>query len=398
MHENGKVLFTPQSGFFDLAKPAQSLRGVERMAITLNPETSPQKMARRAAMEYFGRAIAELLDCKSCYVATMFPNATSGLEDVRIGHATADSSCAAMVERIARKGASADCTLIEPVNVRTNLVARLIGARPGGEGHSVVGRLSAGNSATVVFVAGWRTVALASAEIPCVARAIRLMWDTATAVARVPRQRPDLQTWLQDLIFPAIVVDEELVIHEANGHGRALLEKGELLKADRGTLAGVNSSVTENLKKALSERLMAQGHRTWLDTTVPLSIDHQQFAFARIGAVPGEAGKLLVIVPQFDEVSGARRIASAFGLTWAEERIIARILHGQCPRRIGADLRLTEATVRTYTKRIMLKLGINRQSEFFLLYHLTLSPFGEGARNRSYIQPAPSPGLNGSTH
>jgi hypothetical protein len=46
-------------------------------------------------------------------------------------------------------------------------------------------------------------------------------------------------------------------------------------------------------------------------------------------------------------------------------------------------LRLTEATVRTYTKRIMLKLGINRQSEFLLLYHLTQSPFGAGRREKT---------------
>jgi DNA-binding CsgD family transcriptional regulator len=114
-------------------------------------------------------------------------------------------------------------------------------------------------------------------------------------------------------------------------------------------------------------------------------MERQQFAFAKIGAAPTDCdlGKALVIVPQFDEVLGAHRIAAAFGLNWAEERIIARILQFQCPRDIGADLRLTEATVRTYTKRIMLKLGINRQAEFFLLYHLTQSPFGAGRREKA---------------
>jgi DNA-binding CsgD family transcriptional regulator len=107
---------------------------------------------------------------------------------------------------------------------------------------------------------------------------------------------------------------------------------------------------------------------------------------------------MLLIVPQFDEVSGARRIASAFGLSWAEERIIAGILHGQCPRRIGAELRLTEATVRTYTKRIMFKLGINRQSEFFLLYHLTQSPFGARGRERVGIHSPIASRLNEKTH
>jgi DNA-binding CsgD family transcriptional regulator len=397
VYENGKASSAWQSGRFDFGKPM--LCDVERRAIKLNPAISRERSASRAAMEYFGKAIAELLDCNSCYVATMFPNAISAIEEVRIGYATVDPSCTATIERIARKGAEADCTLIEPpMNARTNFVRKLFGPQPGGKGHSVIGRLSAGGGAIVVFVAGWRAAALVSAEIPCVVRAIRMMWETAQAIVRPPSLRSDLHTWLEDLIFPAIVVDDELFIHEVNGRGRALLAKGELLMVERGTLSGLSSSVTESLKRALSETLMSQGNQGWLNTPVPLSIDHQQFAIARVGAVPGEAGRMLVIVPQFDEVSGARRIASAFGLTWAEERIIARILHGQCPRRIGAELRLTEATVRTYTKRIMLKLGINRQSEFFLLYHLTLSPFGAKARERAGMQPAPAMPLNGRTH
>lgn len=51
------------------------------------------------------------------------------------------------------------------------------------------------------------------------------------------------------------------------------------------------------------------------------------------------------------------------------------VLTGSAPVEIAGLLGLTEATVRTYLKRIMLKLGINRRSEFFLLYILTMSPF-----------------------
>ena len=114
------------------------------------------------------------------------------------------------------------------------------------------------------------------------------------------------------------------------------------------------------------EVLMSQSGQGWLNTTVTLSTDRQQFAFARIGAVPAhcDTGTALVIVPQFDDVSGAHRIASAFSLNWAEEKIITRILQGQCPRDRGRA-RLTEATVRTYTKRIMLKLGINGSPSSF---------------------------------
>jgi DNA-binding CsgD family transcriptional regulator len=250
-----------------------------------------------------------------------------------------------------------------------------------------------------VFVAGWRQAALARAEIPCLARAVRTVWETTQSLAqqRSPNRHPDAEIWLEKLAFPALIVDEGLHVHEVNRGGRALLAKSELLKVDGNRLAGASASITESLREAIREALFPQPGQVWLNTTVPLSTERQQFAFAKIGAVPTDfdAGKALIIVPQFDEVLGAHRIASAFGLNWAEERIIARILQFQCPRDIGADLRLTEATVRTYTKRIMLKLGINRQAEFFLLYHLTQSPFGAGGREKAVGLVASDCRLNG---
>lgn len=385
MYENSKTRPSRQStSHFHRAEGVQPLPGVERLAIRSPSWLSREKVARRVVMEKFGSAIAELLECNSCYIATT-SRVEAELEEARIGCAAVDPSCTTTVARIARKGAGADCIFLEPVNARTAFVRKLIGSEPRAGSHSVIGRFASDDGVTVVFVAGWRPAALLPAEIPCLARAVRMMWETAYARTSSLHRRTDLQTWLEELIFPAIVVDEDLRVHELNKSGRTLLAEGKLLIGDRGMLAGLSSSVTESLKEALHETLMSQGGQGWLNATVTLSTDHQQFAFARFGAVPAhyDTGKILVIVPQFDEVLGAKRIASAFNLNWAEERIIARILQGQCPRLIGADLRLTEATVRTYTKRIMLKLGINRQSEFFLLYHLTLSPFGAGRREKA---------------
>ncbi|WP_197423016.1 helix-turn-helix transcriptional regulator [Bradyrhizobium valentinum] len=381
MHENSKALPLRHSGFrFSDAERGES-RNAEDPQIGRSTEQGPNQRA----MEYFGKAVAELFECSSCYVAVMSRTSGSELKEVRIGHATIDPSCTDTVARIARKGAGADCALLEPVNARTTFVRKLIGPEPGINSHSVIGRFASRNRSTVVFVAGWREAALARAEIPCLARAVRTVWETAHSLAqRSPDRHLDAEIWLEKLAFPAFVVDEGLHVHGINHSGQALLAKGELLRIDGGRLAG-SGSVTESLREAIREALIPRPGQVWLNTTVPLSTERQQFAFAKIGAAPmhWDAGKALIIVPQFDEALGAHRIASAFGLNWAEERIIAKILQFQCPRDIGADLRLTEATVRTYTKRIMLKLGINRQAEFFLLYHLTQSPFGAGGREKA---------------
>ncbi|MDE5458466.1 helix-turn-helix transcriptional regulator [Bradyrhizobium sp. CSA112] len=381
MHENSKALPLRHSGFrFDDAEGGES-RNAEDPQIAGSIEQGPNQRA----MEYFGKAVAELFECNSCYVAVMSRTSESELKEVRIGHATVDPSCSDTVARIARKGAGTDCALLEPVNARTTFVRKLIGPEPGINSHSVIGRFASRDRSTVVFVAGWRQAALARAEIPCLARAVRTVWETAHSLAQRSSDRHlDAEIWLEKLAFPALVVDEGLHVHGINHGGQALLAKGELLKIDGGRLAG-NGPVTESLREAIREALVPRPGQVWLNTTVPLSTERQQFAFAKIGAAPThwDAGKALIVVPQFDEALGAHRIASAFGLNWAEERIIAKILQFQCPRDIGADLRLTEATVRTYTKRIMLKLGINRQAEFFLLYHLTQSPFGAGGREKA---------------
>ncbi|MBR1120515.1 helix-turn-helix transcriptional regulator [Bradyrhizobium lablabi] len=346
----------------------------------------------QSAIEYFGEAVAELFDCNSCYVAVVPRTIGSELQEARIGNAVIDPSCATTVARIARKGAGADCALLEPENARTTFVRKLIGREPGSSSHSVIGRFASRDRSTVVFVAGWRRAALTRAEIPCLARAVRAVWKTADSLAPRPVDRDsDAAAWLEKLACPAFIVDENLHVHEANPGGQDLLSRRELVQMDGGRLAGASGPVTESLREAIREALVPRPGQVRLNTTVPLSTERQQFAFAKIGAAPThyDKSKALVIVPQFDEELGAHRIASAFGLNWADERIIARILQFQCPRDIGAGLQLTEATVRTYTKRIMLKLGINRQAEFFLLYHLTQSPFGAAGREKA-IGPAPS--------
>ena len=383
MHQSSKAFPFRQSRFrVNHAEHGESFQNVDEPQMGQPTKQSPNQ----SAMEYLGKAVAELFDCHSCYVAVMSHAGGAELEEVQVGHATIDPSCTTAVARIARKGAGPDCALLEPVNARTSFVRKLIGSEPGTNSHSVIGRFASPDGSTVVFVAGWRRTALARAEIPCLARAVRTVWETVHSLAAPPPDRhPDPETWLENLTFPAFIVDEGLHVHEVNRGGRTLLAKGELIRVDGGRLAGASAPVTESLREAIREALISRPGQVRLNTTVPLSTERQQFAFAKVGAAPThcEVAKALIIVPQFDEVLGAHRIASAFGLNWAEERIIARLLQFQGPRDIGADLHLTEATVRTYTKRIMLKLGINRQAEFFLLYHLTQSPFGAGKREKA---------------
>lgn len=337
--------------------------------------------SKRRAMESFGNAIAELFECGRCFVAAVSGDGAIG-EQVRIGYALGGMPDAA-IAHIARL-ASED-GILSITKSDASLARSVIGLENMPAGHSIVGRINAEDNEDLVFIAGWRATPLAQAEIVGLSRAARVIWTSAVRLTHQRRGHSDLQDLLGELVFPAFVVDENLHLHEVNQAGKKLLLTGRLLRSNGGLLAGANVSVTGGLKEAVCNALMSRSDQRWTSSTIVLSAGHQQFAFAWVGTIPTrqDARQVLVIVPRVDEAMGARRIATAFGLNCVEEKIIARILHGDGPRDIGADLGLTEATVRTYTKRIMLKLGINRQSELFLLYILTLSPFGAGRPERA---------------
>ena len=335
-------------------------------------------------MECFGGAILELLECSRCVVAAVPENGTATASHVRIGHSIPNQIPAPLIAQIARKLTSENAVL-SSTSSDDALARSMIGCESRKAAHSLIGRTRCEDGHDVVFVAGWHASPVPPTDMAWLSRAIPAIWTMATRLTHSRAERSDLEAFLEELVFPAFVVDETLHLHEVNRSGRKLLMKGCPLKMDGGSLAGLNRSATNGLKEALRKALASGSDRRWTNTTVLLSAGHRQFSFAWIGAVPirHDASRALVIVPQVDGVAGARRIATAFGLNCVEEKIVARILHDQCLRRIAADLGLTEATVRTYTKRIMFKLEINRQSELFLLYILTLSPFGAGRPERS---------------
>jgi DNA-binding CsgD family transcriptional regulator len=386
VRENSKTLVTGQNRLraTDCVLPVHRTMSATELPRPFPVLDAGRHDCDREAMECFGDAILELLECSRCVVAAVPENANSIARQVRIGHSIPNQIPAPLVAQIARKLTAEDAVL-SSTNSDDILARNVIGCENRKSAHSIIGRTQCGDGHDVVFVAGWQASPVPPTDLASLSRAISAIWTMATRLTHSRAARSELETFLEELVAPTFVVDARLRLQGVNRGGRRLLMKGGPLKMDGGSLVGMNRSATNALKEALRNALASGSDQRWTNTTVLLAAGHRQFSFAWIGAVPTrhDAGQALVIVPQVDGVAGARRIATAFGLNCVEEKIIARILHDQCLRRIAADLGLAEATVRTYTKRIMFKLGINRQSELFLLYILTLSPFGAGRPERS---------------
>ncbi|HEV7257017.1 MAG TPA: helix-turn-helix transcriptional regulator [Bosea sp. (in: a-proteobacteria)] len=350
--------------------------------------TTPAQPGREGAamllaLEAFGRAMLGLLECKRCFVLALSRSSGFAVQAARVGFDSQVQPSADVITRLAHRPEWHRGSLfaIDPADT---LATELLGREHDEPAHALAGRLSAGDGNDLVFLAGWRSIPLSAAEIACISRATSIIWATTQGFAQHRPEDPSLDKLVEELAFPAFTVDHKLRVLETNDAGRQLLLAKSPVRLDHGALVGPNSLVNNLLQQALRDTAASRSERTWANTIIPLSTDHRAFAFAWIGAAPSERhmDRLLIIIPQIDPAAGAKRIATAFGLPWAEERIVLRILRGEPPWRIGRTLDLTEATVRTYIKRIMLKLGINRQIEFFLLYILTLSPFVDGFREQ----------------
>jgi DNA-binding CsgD family transcriptional regulator len=350
---------------------------------TIPAQPNATTTATLLALEPFGRALLGLLECQRCFVLTLSKATGFAVQAVRVGFDSSVQPSVDVITRLAqrREWQGASLFAIDPADL---LATELLGREQDEPIHALAGRLPAGDGGDLVFVAGWRSVPFSAAEIACVSRAASVIWATVQGFSQRRAGYSSLDNLLEDIAFPAITVDHKWRVLETNEAGRQLLLAKYPVHLDHGVLAGPNSLVDNLMQHALRETIAARSDRAWAHTIIPLSTDHRAFAFAWIGAAPAERhmDRVLVIIPQIDPVAGAKRIATAFGLPWAEERIVLRILRGEPPSCIGRHLELTEATVRTYIKRIMLKLGINRQTEFFRLYILTLSPFADGCRDQ----------------
>jgi DNA-binding CsgD family transcriptional regulator len=322
---------------------------------------------------WFARYLVRLLACDRCYVAVLSPT-LERLDEVRLGCPASDLVSESNTLSIAIQFCPQASHIYQSATSMNGFARRLIGNENTLCHHSVIGCVQSQSGSIAKFVAGWRRMPLSTPEFVCVAHAIDLMWDAAADLARMQLQQREL--WFNAIVPPALVVDKDLVVRHMNSSFRQLLGQ-EVLMLERGAICGATSAITSSLKEAVHASIGSAGKPAVGTSTVLLSSDGQRFSFAVIGAPPGDIDSdlALILVPRFDEIGGARRIAVAFNLSWVEERIVCRILRGRCPRLIGTELGFTEETVRTYIKRIMLKIGINRQSELFVLHALTLSPF-----------------------
>jgi len=77
-----------------------------------------------------------------------------------------------------------------------------------------------------------------------------------------------------------------------------------------------------------------------------------------------------------DAQDGADDVAAAFGLTPAENRLLAGLFAGRTLTETAATLGITRPTAKTHLEHIFLKTGVARQADLMRLWTGLISPTG----------------------
>lgn len=79
------------------------------------------------------------------------------------------------------------------------------------------------------------------------------------------------------------------------------------------------------------------------------------------------AAAAVFVNPKADDTASARAVATTFGLTPTETRVLTRILMGSTVAEAAAGLGIAPTTARTHLDRVFAKTGVSRQSELIRL-------------------------------
>ena len=153
-------------------------------------------------------------------------------------------------------------------------------------------------------------------------------------------------------------------IIEANGRAHRLLRQGDGLFDDDGLLRARLQALVGRALPRLADEFPRSGSMTVARSpprpqlvvhVSPVPVRQMDFAARRVAAL------VLVVDPAGRPRVGARRLATALGLTPAESRVAARLAEGRSVREIAASEGYQEGYVRWLLKQVYRKHGLSGQ-------------------------------------
>ena len=188
--------------------------------------------------------------------------------------------------------------------------------------------------------------------------------------------------WYDDIIKTALpIISVEFVVLNKRGEivhevrGNTSLERS--LQGSQSRLAEQLASIKHSGKTEFLDAVSAATSREKKTTLVPIVDDMNAPRWVLVtpleNSFPGHA---LVIFDgdQTDHSWLLGQMFDIYNLTPSERNVAKGIIFGQTVMEIAEDTGLSVATVRSYVKQVLSKMGLHRQSELIQLYHASRLP------------------------
>jgi DNA-binding CsgD family transcriptional regulator/PAS domain-containing protein len=190
---------------------------------------------------------------------------------------------------------------------------------------------------------------------------------------------------LDALHCAVVLVNEHGTILHANHAAEHMLDKGDPIQNAQGILQAAAPSAVSELRSALS---LAAGNEAGIGKTglaIRLTELDAPPVFAHVLPLTGSdfrtrlqpaAVAAVFIGAPPDAQDGADTVALAFGLTPAENKVLASLFDGRTLVETAATLGITRPTAKTHLEHIFQKTGMTRQAELMRLWTGLISPTG----------------------
>jgi DNA-binding CsgD family transcriptional regulator/PAS domain-containing protein len=193
---------------------------------------------------------------------------------------------------------------------------------------------------------------------------------------------------LDALRCAVLLTNEHGAILHANRAAEHMLQDGSPIRSVKGLLQACVSSASSKLRAAIAVAARNEAGICGTGLAIRLTMPDLPPVFAHVLPLTGSefrtrlqpAAVAAVFIGQpVDEQSGASMVASAFGLTRAETRVLASLLGGRTLAETGKALGVARATANTHLDHIFLKTGVTRQADLIRLAIGLIPPAGSKA-------------------
>jgi DNA-binding CsgD family transcriptional regulator len=227
--------------------------------------------------------------------------------------------------------------------------------------------------------AGPRELEILRLLSPHVRRAVSIadLIDMRTLVATT------LESTLDGLAVPIVLVDSRGVIAHANASARALLAADDPIVSERGALHASVASAAPGLAAAIAQTAHPESRMGKIGINVPVPYADGRPGFAHVlpvgqSAVRGGLGRSATAAIFFTPTAEPQRLptaawAATFGFTSTEIRMLELLVKGHTVIKAAGIMGIAEATARTHVANLMAKAGTTRQTELIQLA-LRLAP------------------------